>query len=119
MIICYIKPHPVKNFDEIRQNPYDNTDEIYYKERVHDSKSVIGQLMIVTYSPAYAIYQKNLRQSQLERAEKMINSKSVKKQRKNPNDPARFVKVTPVTNDGEIAEKKIFPTVKVRIILHV
>ena len=95
---------PVKNFDEIRQNPYDNTDEIYYKERVHDSKSVIGQLMIVTYSPAYAIYQKNVRQSQLERAEKMINSKSVKKQRKNPNDPARFVKVTQVTNDGEIAE---------------
>lgn len=38
----------------------------------------------------------------------MINSKSVKKQRKNPNDPARFVKVTPVTNDGEIAEKKIY-----------
>ena len=99
---------PVKNFDEIRQNPYDNTDEIYYKERVHDSKSVIGQLMIVTYSPAYAIYQKNVRQSQLERAEKMINSKSVKKQRKNPNDPARFVKVTQVTNDGEIAEKKIY-----------
>ena len=48
--------------------------------------------------------QKNVRQSQLERAEKMINSKSVKKQRKNPNDPARFVKVTQVTNDGEIAE---------------
>ena len=31
-----------------------------------------------------------------------------KKQRKNPSDPARFVKVTQVTNDGEIAEKKIY-----------
>ena len=38
----------------------------------------------------------------------MVSAKSVKKQRKNPNDPARFVKVTAVTSDGEIAAKKIY-----------
>ena len=64
--------------------------------------------MIVTYSPAYALYQQQVRQAQIERAEKMISSKNVKKQRKNPNDPARFVKVTAVTSDGEIADKKIY-----------
>ena len=64
--------------------------------------------MIVTYSPSYAIYQQSVRQSQLERAEKMVNSKSVKKQRKNPNDPARFVKVTSCTSDGEIAKNKLY-----------
>lgn len=99
---------PVKDFEEIRQNPYDHTDELYYKERIHDGSNVIGQLMIVTYSPAYAIYQQSVRQSQLERAEKMVNSKSVKKQRKNPNDPARFVKVTSCTSDGEIAKNKLY-----------
>ena len=98
----------VKNFRKIRENPYDHSDEIYYKEMIHDGSSVIGQLMIVTYSPAYAIYQKNVRQGQLERAEKMVDNKCVKKQRKNPNDPSRFVKVTAITNDGEIAKNKVY-----------
>ena len=99
---------PVKNFEKIRQNPADYKDEIYYKERVHDGSSVDGQLMIITYSPAYALYQRSVRQAQIERAEKMVAAKNVKKQRKNPNDPARFVKVTSITPDGEIAEKKIY-----------
>ena len=38
----------------------------------------------------------------------MVINKQVKKQRKNPNDPARFVKVTAVTNDGEIAQHKVY-----------
>ena len=63
---------PVKDFDKIRQNPADYTDEIFYKERIHDGSSVYGQLMIITYSPAYALYQRNVRQAQIERAEKMI-----------------------------------------------
>ena len=99
---------PVKNFEKIRQNPADYKDEIYYKERVHDGSSVDGQLMIITYSPAYALYQRSVRQAQIERAEKMVAAKNVKKQRKNPNDPARFVIVTSITPDGEIAEKKIY-----------
>ena len=99
---------PVKNFEKIRQNPADYKDEIYYKERVHDGSSVDSQLMIITYSPAYALYQRSVRQAQIERAEKMVAAKNVKKQRKNPNDPARFVKVTSITPDGEIAEKKIY-----------
>ena len=99
---------PVKDFDKIRQNPDDYTDEIFYKERIHDGSSVDGQLMIITYSPAYALYQRNVRQAQIERAEKMVAAKNVKKQRKNPNDPARFVKVTSITPDGEIAAKKIY-----------
>lgn len=99
---------PVKDFEKIRQNPADYTDEIFYKERIHDGSSVDGQLMIITYSPAYALYQRNVRQAQIERAEKMVAAKNVKKQRKNPNDPARFVKVTSITPDGEIAAKKIY-----------
>lgn len=99
---------PVKDFQAIRDDPGAHTDEIYYKERIHDGSSVLGQLMIVTYSPSYALYQRNVREAQLERARRMVVSGSVKKQRKNPNDPARFVKVTSVTADGKKAAKKIY-----------
>lgn len=99
---------PIRNFEEIRNNPEAYTDELYYKERIHDGSSVLGQLMIVTYSPSYALYQKKVRECQIERAEKMISSGKVKKQRKNPNDPARFVKTVSVTKDGEIAERKVY-----------
>ena len=60
------------------------------------------------YSPQYAAYQKNVREKQIERAQKMIASGNTKKQRKNPNDPARFISKTSVTDDGEIAEKDIY-----------
>lgn len=98
----------IKNMDEIQQHPHDYINELYYKERIHDGSSVLGQLMIITYSPAYAIYQQNVRQAQLERAEKMVRTKSIKKQRNNPNDPARFIKTTSITSDGEIAKKKLY-----------
>ena len=98
----------IRDFEKIRRNPADYSDEIYYKERIHDGSSVDGQLMIVTYSPAYALYQKNIRRSQIERAEKMVLARNIKKQRKNPNDPARFVKVTSITPEGELASKKIY-----------
>ena len=99
---------PVRNFEEIRQDPGAYTDEVYYKERIHVGSSVIGQLMIVTYSPSYALYQKGIRQAQLERARMMVSSGSVKKQHRNQNDPARFVKVTSITSDGEVAAKKVY-----------
>ena len=38
----------------------------------------------------------------------MVDAKNVEKERKNPNDPARFVKVTTVTDSGEIADKKAY-----------
>jgi transposase len=64
--------------------------------------------MIVTYSPRYATYQKKVRESQLERAEKMVKAGNIKKERKNPNDPARFIKMTNTTADGEAAEEKYY-----------
>ena len=80
--------------------------ELYYKEEAYGTKKVPGQLMIVTYSPRYAAYQKKIREGQLERAEKMVQAGNVKKQRRNPNDPSRFVKVINTTAEGEVAEEK-------------
>jgi len=81
----------------------ENSDALYYKDEPYSTKN-LHQRLIVTYSPKYAAYQKNVRQKQIERALKMIETGNTKRQRKNPNDPARFIAKTSVTDDGEIAE---------------
>ena len=67
----------------------------------------MDETLIVTYSPKYKNYQRKIRARQIERAEKMIES-GKKRRGKNPNDPARFIRKTFVTGDGEIAEKTIY-----------
>ena len=64
--------------------------------------------MLVTYSPKYALYQKYIRSKQIERAEKMIENGKKKRDRHNPNDPARFVRKTSVTKDGEAADQTVY-----------
>lgn len=96
------------DLQEIKANPEEHTNELYYKEEVYGTKKVPEQLMIVTYSPKYALYQKAIRSKQIERAEVMIENGSKKKSHNNPNDPARFVKKTSVTADGEVADKTAY-----------
>ena len=78
----------------------DDDTDLYYKEEPYTPKT-LHQRLIITYSPKYARYQKSIRDSQVERAERMIQSGNTKKQRKNPNDPARFIGTKAVTADGE------------------
>lgn len=90
----------------------DETDEkvfntIYYKE-IPLVTGNMDETLIVTYSPKYKAYQKKIRERQLERAQKMVDTPDSKRKTKNQNDPARFVKKTPVTDDGEIAEKYVY-----------
>ena len=87
---------------------------LYYKDEPYTTKK-LHQRLIITYSPKYALYQKSIRDKQVERAQKKLDSGSTKKCRKNPNDPARFIGTTAVTEAGEAAEvqhyldeKKIF-----------
>ena len=81
---------------------------IYYKEVPYDSNE-LSETLIVTYSPKYRKYQASIRQNQIQRAQKMItDSGKPKKNRKNPNDPARFLKKQSFTNNGELAEDEIW-----------
>lgn len=89
----------------IKAEPQNYVSELYYKEEAYGTKKVPGQLMIVTYSPKHALYQKNIRSKQIERAEKMIEKGTKKKTYSNPNDPARFIRKIAVTDDGEAASK--------------
>lgn len=75
---------------------------LYYKDEPYTTKK-LHQRLIITYSPKYALYQKSIRDKQVERAQKMLDSGSAKKNRKNPNDPARFIGTMAVTEEGESA----------------
>ena len=101
--------HKLNSNKLINLNDIDNSssnEEIYYKERWINENG-LEQRLIVSYSPKYAAYQKNLRANQIERAKNLINNPStISKNRQN--DPKRFIKSSSITNDGEIAEKKVF-----------
>ena len=77
--------------------------ELFYKEEPYTTKK-LHQRLIITYSPKYAAYQKSIREKQEERAVRMIADGKYKKERRNPNDPARFISKTAVTDSGEKAE---------------
>ena len=87
---------------DITQLPADDKG-LYYKDEPYTTKK-LHQRLIITYSPKYALYQKSIRDRQVERAQKMLNSGNTKKNRKNPNDPARFIGTTAATKEGEAAD---------------
>ena len=81
----------------------DDKDQLYYKDEPFTTKK-LHQRLIITYSPKYAAYQKAVRAEQIARTEKMVSNGTLKKQRKNPNDPARFVNKIAATEEGEKAK---------------
>ena len=90
----------------------DETDEnvlntIYYKE-VPLVTGDMDETVIVTYSPKYKKYQQEIRNRQIERAQKMLQNTGRIRRGKTQNDPARFIHKTSVTGDGEIAEKDVY-----------
>lgn len=89
---------------DISAIPEDDTG-LYYKDEPYTTKK-LHQRLIVTYSPKYALYQKSIRDKQVERAQQMLDTGTAKKNRKNPNDPARFIGTMAATRDGEAADIK-------------
>ena len=87
---------------DITQLP-DDDKGLYYKDEPYTTKK-LHQRLIVTYSPKYALYQKSIRDKQVERAQKMLDAGNTKKNRKNPNDPARFIGAIAATKEGETAD---------------
>ena len=82
-------------------------DKVFYKERWINENG-LEQRLIVTYSVKYQEYQKNIRNNQINRAKKIIESNPKKLTKPKQNDPKRFIKVTNVTSGGELAKNTIF-----------
>lgn len=92
------------NIDDIDFNDESNRNRLFYKEIPLEKP--VKERLIVTFSPKYAIYQKNIRDKQIERASKMIKGNGkLKKTRKNPNDPARFIEKITTDENGEVIEE--------------
>lgn len=80
-----------------------DNNELFYKEEPYSTKKLENRLLI-TYSPKYAAYQKEIRAKQVDRALKMLKEGKHKKTGKNPNDPARFIDKAAITKEGEKAD---------------
>lgn len=97
----------MKTYDisELDEEKYKN--KIFYKER-WIKEDGLEQKLIVTYSIKYRNYQRRIRNNQIERAQKIIDTNPTKLKKNNQNDYKRFIQKTHCTSDGEIAEKEIF-----------
>ena len=87
--------------DEELKDKYYET--IFYKIIPTETKSV-KQDLIVTFSPKYFDYQRNIRNEQIERAKKVIDNNETIRKGKNQNDYRRFIETISSTKEGEIAE---------------
>ena len=99
------KKHDISELENIPEN----RNKIFYKQKLiegYDEERDItfDQTIIVTYSLKYKEYQQTVRNRQIERARKLIERPSSADKR-SQNDAKRFIKKTPFTNDGEIANK--------------
>lgn len=79
----------------------------FYKERWIKDNGV-EQKLIVTFSLKYKHYQQSIRERQITRAEKILDSGVSGLKKHHQNDCKRFIKKTNLTSDGEIAEKEIY-----------
>ena len=78
-------------------------DTLFYKIIQTETKSV-KQDLIVTFSFKYFDYNRNIRNSQIERARKSIENNQVSRKGKNQNDYRRFIDSINSTDNGEVAE---------------
>ena len=91
----------LRDDDEIIKSYYDKT---FYKER-WIKEDGLEQRLIVTFSPKYQEYQKHIRNNQVNRALKMIESNPAKLGKVRQNDPKRFITTISTTSNGEVAEE--------------
>ncbi len=80
-------------------------EKVFYKDRWINEDN-LEQHLIVTYSIKYRNYQRTIRERQIERAKKFIESPS-KLTKNRANDPKRFIEQGHCTPDGEVASKTI------------
>ena len=100
----------VYNLQDIEDNEIlrkEYYDTIFYKIIQTETKSV-KQDLIVTFSFKYFDYNRNIRNGQIERAKKSIETNNVTRKGKNANDYRRFINSLNSTDNGEIAENTTY-----------
>ena len=90
----------IKNNDSLKEKYYET---LFYKIIQTETKSV-KQDLIVTFCFKYFDYNRNIRNSQIERAKKSIETNNITRKGKNQNDYRRFINSLNSTDNGEVAE---------------
>jgi transposase len=100
-------PDDQRIYDLAKANENDYLNQTFYKER-WIVENGLEQKLIITFSFKYRNYQRQIRFSQIDRAQKAITKNPKKLSKSGPNDYKRFVTKTNLTADGEVAEKEIY-----------
>ena len=96
-----------KTYDLTQLNEVNDVSKTFFKER-WIKEDDLEQKIIVTFSLKYKNYQQQIRNSQIDRAKKVIENNPTKLKKVNQNDFKRFIAKTAITPDGEIAQKELF-----------
>ena len=94
-------------YDLTELNEDSNLDLTFYKERWIKEKE-LEQKLIVTFSTKYQKYQQSIRNRQIERAQKVIDTNPGKLKKCNSNDYKRFISKSHCTENGEVAENESY-----------
>lgn len=105
-----------KSYDIRELDEASDLEKVFYKSRWIKEKSTIRtvdgstknveieQQLIVSYSIKYRNYLRSIRNSQIERARKMVENGESAIGKKRQNDPKRFIKTDHATVEGEVAQ---------------
>ena len=95
----------------------ENLDKVFYKDRwikedlsgrkIREGAKPLEQHLIVSFSLKYLLYQRRIRQGQIERAQELIRTGRYKQRKKNQNDPHRFIGRDTVTDEGEVCSREV------------
>ena len=94
----------IENNDSLKEKYYET---LFYKIIQTETKSV-KQDLIVTFCFKYFDYNRNIRNNQIERAKKSIETNNVTRKGKNQNDYRRFIDSLNSTDNGEVAENTTY-----------
>lgn len=96
-----------KVYDLTKIDEKKDINKIFYRER-WIKEDGLEQKLVVTFSLKYKNYQQTIREKQVERAQKIINTNPTKLKKCNANDYKRFISKYHCTTDGELAEKELY-----------
>lgn len=94
----------IEKDDSLREKHYET---LFYKIIETETKSV-KQDLIVTFCFKHFDYNRNIRNNQIERAKKSIETNNVTRKGKNQNDYRRFIDSLNSTDNGEVAENTTY-----------
>ena len=101
-----LKEYDISKLEESEETIEKYKNKVFYKER-WIKEDGLEQKFIVTFSLKYKYYQQQIRNNQIERAQKAMNNINFKLEKCNQNDYKRFITKTAVTKDGEVADNNV------------